>query len=97
VADALLNGRAIRIEGGNFEMALRRFRCGRGHEWDAPEEASAAAFPVLCPSCNGPAVLPIFPARVGWRRGGRRAMRRRHGSEQEEQQTTGQTHEEVQR
>jgi uncharacterized protein len=26
VADALLNGKAIRIEGGNFEMSWRRFR-----------------------------------------------------------------------
>lgn len=34
IADALLNGKAIRIEGGNFEMLRRRFRCGEGHEWD---------------------------------------------------------------
>jgi len=33
VADALLNGKAIRIEGGNFELAVRRFRCAdSGHE-----------------------------------------------------------------
>src|SRR3972149_5679670 len=34
VADALLNGKAIRIEGGNFEMTWRRFRCLKGHEWE---------------------------------------------------------------
>src|SRR3989304_1376829 len=27
MADALLNGKAIRIEGGNFEVASSRFRC----------------------------------------------------------------------
>ena len=34
MADALLNGKAIRIEGGNFEIAYRRFRCRSGHEWE---------------------------------------------------------------
>jgi len=34
MADALLNGKAIRIEGGNYEMAWHRFRCLNGHEWD---------------------------------------------------------------
>ena len=38
VADALLSGRAIRIEGAKFEMAVRRFRCLSGHEWDVPFE-----------------------------------------------------------
>src|SRR4030043_419047 len=36
VADALLNGKAMRIGGGNFEMAMRRFRCVEGHEWNMP-------------------------------------------------------------
>ena len=33
VADALTNGKAIRIEGGEFEIDRRRFRCG----WDEEE------------------------------------------------------------
>ncbi len=32
MADALLHGRAVRIEGGNFEMVRYRFRCLNGHE-----------------------------------------------------------------
>jgi len=36
MADALLNGKAIRIEGGNYEMSVRRFRCHNGHEWEVP-------------------------------------------------------------
>jgi predicted DNA-binding protein (UPF0251 family) len=54
VADALLNGRAVRISGGNYEMASRRFRCRSGHEWDAPLEPKADESPALCPTCNTP-------------------------------------------
>jgi len=72
VADALLNGRAIRIEGGKFEMAIRRFRCLSGHEWDVPFETLVAMPPRFCPKCNSPSILSI-PAK-GWcrRRRGRR-------------------------
>jgi predicted DNA-binding protein (UPF0251 family) len=38
IAEALLKGKAIRIEGGNFEMSPVRFRCVYGHEWDVPFE-----------------------------------------------------------
>jgi predicted DNA-binding protein (UPF0251 family) len=59
LADALLNGKAIRIEGGNFDMATRRFRCGRaGHEWDVPTESIAAGPPQSCPTCQSPNVQP---------------------------------------
>jgi len=55
VADALLNGKAIRIEGGNFEMAMRRFRCmHQGHEWDVPFEDMVAGPPPICPKCKSP-------------------------------------------
>jgi predicted DNA-binding protein (UPF0251 family) len=39
IADALLNGKAIRIEGGNFELCPRRFRCVNNHEWEVPLES----------------------------------------------------------
>lgn len=61
IADALLNGKAIRIEGGNFEMATRRFRCHDGHEWDVPFEVMMTVPPQACPSCNTPNILPIEP------------------------------------
>lgn len=57
--DALLNGKAIRIEGGNFELALRRFRCGQGHEWDVPFEDMVSGPPESCPSCDEPNPLPV--------------------------------------
>jgi len=75
MADALLNGKAIRIEGGNFEMAARRFMCVNGHEWDVPFEVMINTPPQFCPTCNTPGILPLQPPGLGWGRGGRR---RRH-------------------
>jgi len=68
LADALLNGKAIRIKGGNFEMAIRRFRCLNGHEWDVPFETMIAAPPQFCPTCNTPSILPLQPHALGWNR-----------------------------
>ena len=70
LADALLNGKAMRIEGGNFEMAMRHFRCVNGHEWDVPFETMIAEPPHSCPTCNTLNILPIQPLGLGWGRGG---------------------------
>ena len=58
IADALLNGKAIRIEGGNFEISARRFRCANGHEWGVPFEIAADTIPRYCPTCNTPDITP---------------------------------------
>ena len=80
IADALLNGKAIRIEGGNFEMAVRRFRCISGHEWDVPFESLITAPPELCPKCDTTSIMPLLPPEVGWgRQGWRRYPRGRQG------------------
>jgi len=76
IADALLNGKAIRIEGGNFEMAVRRFRCISGHEWDVPFETMISAPPEFCPECETPSIMPLLPPGMGWGRGGWRRHRR---------------------
>ena len=78
VADALVNGKAIRIAGGNFEMAVRRFRCNNGHEWDVPFEMMINSPPESCPICNTPSIMPLWPWKPGWGRGGR-GQRRRGG------------------
>ena len=52
VADALLNGKAIRIQGGNFQVAARRFRCNHGHEWEVSDEGPATGSPRSCPRCR---------------------------------------------
>jgi len=76
MADALLNGKAIRIEGGNFEMASRRFRCLNGHEWEVPFEVMINKPPQSCPTCNTPSIMPLWSPGPGWRRCG---QGRRHG------------------
>ena len=76
MADALLNGKAIRIEGSNFQMALQRFRCNFGHEWDVPFEVMISAPPQVCPTCNTPSVSPLQPHGFGQGKGHGRGRRR---------------------
>jgi predicted DNA-binding protein (UPF0251 family) len=52
LAAALLNGKSIRIEGGNFMMATSYFTCGGGHKWEVPFEKMIDGPPVTCPKCN---------------------------------------------
>ena len=78
IAGALLNGKAIRIEGGNFEMTWRRFRCRGGHEWEL--ETPVRVPPELCPTCSTPEIMPIQPQLLSWgREAWRRHRRGRHG------------------
>ena len=80
VADALLNGKAIRIEGGSFEMAQRRFRCHNSHEWDVPFEVMVKKTPLSCPKCYSRSISPLFPEGIsGLDREGRGGYRIRRG------------------
>jgi predicted DNA-binding protein (UPF0251 family) len=60
IADALLNGKAVKILGGNFEMTWRRFRCRYGHEWEVTTPVSR--LPELCPECSTPSIEPLVTA-----------------------------------
>ena len=77
VADALLNGKGLRIEGGNFEMTARRFRCVNGHEWDVPFEIITNTPTESCPSCNTPTIMPVWPRGGGGGRGAHGGQHRR--------------------
>jgi len=78
LADAMLNGKAIRIEGGNFEMAMRRFRCGNdGYEWDVPFDEMVVGFPSACPACHGTEIQPAPGFGFGMRGRGRCRRRRK--------------------
>jgi len=78
IADALLRGKAIRIEGGNFEMAWRRFRCFNGHEWDMPFEIMAGESPEVCPACNTANIAAVqIGSGYGMRGSGRHRRARR--------------------
>ena len=79
LASALLDGKAIRIEGGNFEMSPHRFRCANNHEWEVPFEVAVQTPSQVCPTCNGPSVEPLVPAGFGWGGRGRGWRGRSHG------------------
>ena len=52
VADALINGKAINVEGGNYQLmdTTRVFHCSHcDHEW---EEPMGTGRPESCPSCG---------------------------------------------
>jgi predicted DNA-binding protein (UPF0251 family) len=51
VADALVKGKALKIEGGEFEMvSMRKFRCyDCQHSWELPYGTGR---PENCPSCK---------------------------------------------
>jgi uncharacterized protein len=51
VAEALVKGRALKIEGGAFEVtSARMFRCcACQHAWEQPDETGQST---NCPSCN---------------------------------------------
>ncbi|MFC2038500.1 DUF134 domain-containing protein [Chloroflexota bacterium] len=65
LADALLNGKAIRIDGGNFGMAMNRFRCIDGHEWNIPFEDILSGHPSCCPTCDTPEIARLAAGGTG--------------------------------
>jgi predicted DNA-binding protein (UPF0251 family) len=60
LADVILNGKAVRIGGGNFEFSFRRFKCVNGHEWDVSLEELEYNFSQKCPACDTPEIS-LFP------------------------------------
>ncbi|MFZ5642709.1 MAG: DUF134 domain-containing protein [Bacillota bacterium] len=57
VADALINGRAIKVEGGNFQVVIKHFRCEKcGNQW---EEKCGQRNESTCPTCEGAEVLRL--------------------------------------
>jgi len=56
-ADALLNGKVLRIQGGNFEITKQRLRCVNNHEWGIPDGIATTADLQFCPVCNEKAMV----------------------------------------
>jgi predicted DNA-binding protein (UPF0251 family) len=53
IAEALTQGKAIRIEGGDFEMAQRKFSCRScGHSWEVPFCTGQRGIDMTCPKCE---------------------------------------------
>jgi len=52
IADAIIHGKAVRVEGGNYKLMeeLRRFKCEAClHEWQEP---FGTGRPPYCPACE---------------------------------------------
>jgi uncharacterized protein len=60
IADALLNGKAFRIAGGNYQAAPLKLTCSNGHEWDMQWTFSADIVPA-CPICKMPPINSSLP------------------------------------
>lgn len=73
ITEALLTGKAIRIEGGNFEMASLRCRCENGHAWAVSFDETAKKSINSCPVCQSSVIqqLPPVEACQGHGRRGR--------------------------
>jgi len=71
IADALLNSKAIRIGGGNYEMTCSKFKCPNGHEWEVPFEEMSNVVHPHCPTCNASSIEPFLPTRFRRRGKGR--------------------------
>jgi len=70
IADAIVNGKAIKIEGGTYKMVQARVRMGRGMGFGGPamscvcpkcryKESKVRGIPCIdkkCPKCNTPMV-----------------------------------------
>jgi len=80
IADALLGGKAIRIEGGNFEVAPLHFTCPTGHEWDVTYEMAMKEHAQSCPVCN--AASSVYLCQPGTKYGiGQGCCRNRENSD----------------
>jgi uncharacterized protein len=64
VADALVKGKAVRIEGGNYELTVRRFRCNNNHEWDISNSNLNSDTPDSCPTCDASEIFPVQQEKI---------------------------------
>jgi predicted DNA-binding protein (UPF0251 family) len=69
ISNAIINAKAIRIEGGDFITADRIFRCySCGNIWEVPHGTPR---PVSCPVCGNPNIHRVEEGRGPGRRGRR--------------------------
>ncbi|NLA57881.1 MAG: DUF134 domain-containing protein [Firmicutes bacterium] len=60
VADALIGGKVLRVEGGHYRLAVRRFQCREcREEFSLPFGTGQRGIDLLCPACGAQAVHRI--------------------------------------
>ncbi|NLY89943.1 MAG: DUF134 domain-containing protein [Firmicutes bacterium] len=75
IADALINGKGLRIEGGNYHLAAGRFQCQACFaSFDLSFPSGRPVAKLVCPHCEHP-----HPRRVEDGAGPGRRFRGRHG------------------
>ncbi len=53
IARALVEGRALRIEGGNYRVAMRKFKCRAcDHDFEVPFGTCGRGIEMTCPQCG---------------------------------------------
>jgi len=53
IARALVEGRALRIEGGNYRVAMRKFKCRAcEHDFEVPFGTGGCGIEMTCPQCG---------------------------------------------
>lgn len=78
ISDALLNGKAIKIEGGNVEMLPQYYVCENGHQWNMSLEKASAELPQACPVCDTTAISILLEHDFISRQGKGRCLRDGH-------------------
>ncbi len=79
VADALINGKAVKIEGGHVNMSERKFLCyDCKHVWSLP---FGTGHPAICPQCRSANIHRHPDDRGCSRQGGRCGHRQMEKSE----------------
>ena len=67
VADSIINGKALKIEGGVFKMVERKFKCLQcQYEWDIP---FGTGRPAKCPKCQSSNIYRTNVIRGGFGQG----------------------------
>jgi predicted DNA-binding protein (UPF0251 family) len=60
IAEALINGKAIRVEGGNFRVAVRLYLCRTcGHQWEQECGHGPRFSDLTCSACHKNDVIRI--------------------------------------
>ena len=71
ISDAIINGKAVRIEGGNFNFLGNRYQCRRcGYSWNIEKYISTD---ISCPNCGSSEIDNIGERIILQCRYGRRA------------------------
>ncbi len=67
VAEALVGGKVLRVEGGHYQLAERRFRCWEcKYEFSLPFGTGQRGIDLRCPNCRAQAVHRIDYLRHGF-------------------------------